>query len=115
MSTWMLKQWPVPLVAATALVVMLAVQRFGVHGEDTIAGSTSSLQGNDADAIRLRFAAAEQIAVGTRGELLVRTPTGEVIHHVPVAYQRDHDGQLRLIDARFVQIAPHELRFELGD
>jgi hypothetical protein len=30
MSTWMLKQWPVPLVAATALVMMLAAQRIGV-------------------------------------------------------------------------------------
>ena len=30
MSTWILKQWPVPLVAATALVMMLAAQRIGV-------------------------------------------------------------------------------------
>ena len=27
---WALNQWPVPLVAATALVAMLAAQRFGV-------------------------------------------------------------------------------------
>jgi hypothetical protein len=29
-STWVLRQWPVPLVAATALIVILAAQRFGV-------------------------------------------------------------------------------------
>ena len=240
MSTWVLKQWPVPLVAAAALVVMLAAQRFGVtvglpaylpeaqsaarvakldglplafeenrgqtdpqvrfithgsgytqfvtaqevvwrldgvqqdhavrmsfpgamlpavHGEDAIAGRTNYLKGADpakwvsgvqqfaavrltdlypgislklygtrnrpeydfilepgadADAIRLRFAGAAQIEVGTRGELIVRTAAGELIHHRPVAYQRDAEGQSRVIDARFVQIAPDELRFELG-
>jgi len=30
MSAWILKQWPVPLVAAAALIAMLAAQRFGV-------------------------------------------------------------------------------------
>jgi len=28
-STWVLKQWPVPLIVALALVAMLAVQQFG--------------------------------------------------------------------------------------
>jgi hypothetical protein len=239
-STWVLRQWPVPLVAATALIVMLAAQRFGavvewptylpaaradapaarlqglplafeenrgqtdprvrfithgsgytqfitahevvwrldggqqdhavrmsfpgallpgVHGEDAIPGRTNYLRGRDpakwvagvqqfaavrltdlypgislklygtrsrpeydfilepgadADAIRLRFAGAEQVEVGMRGELIVRTSSGELIHHMPVAYQRDADGQSRTIDARFVQVAPQELRFELG-
>lgn len=31
MSTWILKQWPVPLIAAAALILMLAAQRFGVN------------------------------------------------------------------------------------
>ncbi|HKQ16193.1 MAG TPA: Calx-beta domain-containing protein [Steroidobacteraceae bacterium] len=240
MSTWVLRQWPIPLVAATALIVMLAAQRFGagvelpaylpaaqadapaaklqglplafeenhgqtdpqvrfithgsgytqfitarevvwrldggqqdhavrmsfpgallpgVHGEDAIPGRTNYLKGRDpakwvagvqqfaavrltdlypgislklygtrsrpeydfilepgaaADAIRLRFAGAEQVEVGTRGELIVRTSSGELIHHMPVAYQRDADGQSRTIDVRFVQVAPDELRFELG-
>jgi hypothetical protein len=70
--------------------------------------------GADAAAIRLRFAGAEQIEVGARGELIVRTSSGELIHHMPVAYQRDADGQSRTIDARFVQVAPDELRFALG-
>jgi Calx-beta domain-containing protein/beta-propeller repeat-containing protein len=239
-STWVLRQWPIPLVAATALIVMLAAQRFGavvelpaylpaaqadapaaklqglplafeenhgqtdpqvrfithgsgytqfitarevvwrldggqqdhavrmsfpgallpgVHGEDAIPGRTNYLKGRDpakwvagvqqfaavrltdlypgislrlygtrsrpeydfilepgaaADAIRLRFAGAEQVEVGSRGELIVRTSSGELIHHMPVAYQRDADGQSRTIDARFVQVAPDELRFELG-
>lgn len=238
-GSWALKQWPVPLVAAGALIVMLAAQQFGVmsslpaylpetraaataqlqglplafeenrgqvdpqvrfithgsgytqfvtahevvwrfdgeqhdhavrmsfagarpagvHGEDAIGGRTNSLQGADPakwvsgaqqfaavrltdlypgislklygtrqraeydfllepgadpDLIRLRFAGAERIEVGGRGELIVRTPAGELIHHKPVAYQRDGDGQSRVIDARFVQTAPDELRFELG-
>jgi hypothetical protein len=29
-STWILRQWPVPLVVATALIVLLAAHRFGV-------------------------------------------------------------------------------------
>ena len=240
MSTWVLRQWPIPLVAATALIVMLAAQRFGavvewpaylpaaradapaaklqglplafeenrgqtdpqvrfithgsgysqfitaqevvwrldggqqdhvvrmsfpgallpgVHGEDAIGGRANYLKGRDpaqwvagvqqfaavrltdlypgislklygtrsrpeydfilepgadAAAIRLRFAGAEQVEVGTRGELIVRTSSGELIHHMPVAYQRDADGQSRTIDARFVQVAPDELRFEIG-
>ncbi|MGH8240700.1 MAG: hypothetical protein ACREXP_27290 [Steroidobacteraceae bacterium] len=241
MQAWLLKQWPIPLVAATALVVMLAAQQFGVtvglpaylpeaqsaaarvakldglpltfeenrgqtdpqvrfithgsgytqfvtaqevvwrldgvqqdhavrmsfpgamlpavHGEAAIAGRTNYLKGADpakwvagvqqfaavrltdlypgislklygtrnrpeydfilepgadAGAIALRFAGAAQIEVGTRGELIVRTAAGELIHHRPVAYQRDAEGQSRVIDARFVQTAPDELRFELG-
>jgi hypothetical protein len=238
-STWVLRQWPLPLVAAVALVVMLAAQRFGVtvglpthlpqtrtdattkleglplvfeenrgqaapqvrfitrgsgytqfvtaqevvwrldgaqqdhavrmsfagatsaavHGEDALTGRTNYLKGADPanwvagaqqfaaarltdlypgislklygtrqrpeydfmlepgadpDVIRLRFAGAERIEVGARGELIVHTSVGELIHHRPVAYQRDGDGQSRVIAARFVQIAPDELRFELG-
>ncbi|HET9445090.1 MAG TPA: SBBP repeat-containing protein, partial [Steroidobacteraceae bacterium] len=239
MSTWVLKQWPLPLVAATALVVMLAAQRFGVgvnlpayapqtrvhaaakleglplvfeenrgqadpqvrfitrgngytqfvtrqevvwrlegeqhdhavrmsfpggrsapvHGEDALAGRANYLKGADPanwvagaqqfaavrvtdlypgislklygtrerpeydfilepgadpDVIRLRFAGAERIEVGSLGELIVHTSVGELIHHRPVAFQRDRDGQSRTISARFVQTAANELRFELG-
>jgi hypothetical protein len=238
-STWVLKQWPLPLVAAVVLVVMLAAQRFGVtvglpaylphtradataqleglplvfeenrgqadpqvrfitrgsgytqfataqevvwrldgaqhdhaihmsfpgarsaavHGEDALAGRTNYLKGADPaswiagaqqfaaarltdlypgislklygtrqrpeydfllepgadpDMIRLRFAGAERIEIGARGELIVHTSVGELIHHRPVAYQRDRDGQSRVIAARFVQTAAGELQFELG-
>ncbi len=34
--------------------------------------------GADASAIRLRFAGAQQLEVGSRGELIVRTPAGEL-------------------------------------
>ena len=51
--------------------------------------------GADASAIRLRFAGAQQVAVGSRGELIVRTAAGELIHHMPVAYQRDAGRRVR--------------------
>lgn len=49
-SSWALKQWPVPLVAAVALVAMLAVQRFGIggvpaHVPDTKATQAAKLDG----------------------------------------------------------------------
>lgn len=70
--------------------------------------------GADASLIRLRFAGADQVEVGSRGELIVRTSSGELVHHMPVAYQRDAGGESVVIDAQFVQTAPDELRFELG-
>jgi hypothetical protein len=236
-TAWALRQWPVPLVAAGALIVMLAAQRFGVtaisvaprlpdrpaaklqglplsfeenrgqfdqqvryvtrasrytqfvtarevvwrlngahqdhavhmsfpgsvlpsvHGEDAIAGRTNYLRGSepaqwvqgvqqfaavrltglypgislklygtrarpeydfilepgaDPSLIRLRFAGADRVEVGSHGELIVRTPEGELIHHMPVAYQRDAGGETVAIDARFEQIASDELRFVVG-
>ena len=228
-GSWVLKQWPVPLVVATALIALLAAQRVpemttalrsvqleglaltfednrgqadsqvrfttrghgytqfitarevvwrldgprdyavrmsfpgamlaAVHGEDAIAGRTNYLRGNDPAkwtagvpqfaavrlsalypgislklygtrdrpeyefilepganqaAIRLRFAGAQQLELGRRGQLIVRAAFGELIHRMPVAYQRDADGQTRVIDARFVQVAPDELQIELG-
>lgn len=236
MSTWALRQWPVPLVAAAALIVMLAAQQFGVmagsvapfavspaarlpgvplsfeenrgqtdsqvrfithgsryelfvaarevvwrldgahqdhsvrmsfpgailpsvHGEDAIAGRTNYFKGPDpsmwiegtqqfaavrltdlypgislklygtrarpeydfilepgadASAIRLRFSGAEQVEVGSGGELIVRTPAGEVIRHMPVAHQRDAGNESVMVDARFVQVASDEVRFAIG-
>ena len=235
-GSWALKQWPVPLMAAAALIAMLAAQRFGVtsesslplpdtratklqglplafeenrgqagpqvgfiahgsrytqvvtaqevvwrmdgkqqdpavrmtfpgsmlpsvHGEDAMPARTNYLRGfdpaewiagvqqfaavrltdlypgislklygtrarpeydfilepgADPSAIRLRFAGARQPEIGSRGELIMRTPAGELIHHMPVAYQRNASGESVVIAARFVQIAPDELQFEIG-
>jgi hypothetical protein len=44
MSTWVFKQWPIPLVAATALIVLLFAQRFGVSVGLPDATSTTELQ-----------------------------------------------------------------------
>jgi hypothetical protein len=41
-STWLFKQWPVPLILATALILMLAVQRFGDDPQPHHAASASS-------------------------------------------------------------------------
>jgi hypothetical protein len=68
----------------------------------------------DANAIRVRFQGADAVTVGADGALSVRIPDGELIHHTPVAWQRDVLGQTRWVDARFVRVAPDEVRFELG-
>jgi hypothetical protein len=68
----------------------------------------------DAHSIRVRFQGADQVTVGADGALNVSTPGGKLIHHTPVAWQRDTRGQTTWVDARFVPVAPGELRFELG-
>lgn len=70
--------------------------------------------GADAGAIRLRFAGADSVRIGADGALSVRTAAGELLHHQPVAYQRDADGRTTWVRARFLQSAPDELRFALG-
>src|SRR5262249_32984077 len=71
--------------------------------------------GADASVIRLRFSGAEKVEVGSQGALSVRTSAGELIHHVPVAFQRGAQGRTVPVSARFVQVAPDEVRFELGE
>src|SRR5262249_8432975 len=71
--------------------------------------------GADASGIRLRFSGAEKVEVGSQGALSVRTSAGELIHHVPVAFQRGAQGRTVPVSARFVQVAPDEVRFELGE
>jgi hypothetical protein len=68
----------------------------------------------DAHSIRVRFQGADRVTVGADGALSVSTPGGELIHHTPVAWQRDTRGRTTWVDARFVPVAPGELRFELG-
>lgn len=70
--------------------------------------------GADASVIRLRFLGAQAVEVGSRGELIVRTPKGELIHHAPVAYQSGDAGRTVPVKARFVKVADDEVRFELG-
>jgi Calx-beta domain/Beta-propeller repeat len=71
--------------------------------------------GAEVAAIRLKFSGAATTALGERGELIVGTPAGELIHHAPIAYQQDAAGRRTHVDARFVQTAQHELRFEVGE
>jgi hypothetical protein len=68
----------------------------------------------DADAIRVRFRGADAVTLGADGALSVASPAGELIHHKPVAYQRDASGNTAWVDARFVRVALDELRFEVG-
>jgi hypothetical protein len=68
----------------------------------------------DLAAIRIRFQGADGVTIGADGALSVRSAAGELIHHRPVAYQRDARGNTTWVDARFVRSAPNELRFEVG-
>ena len=70
--------------------------------------------GADASVIRLRFAGAQAVEVGSHGELSVRTPAGELIHQSPVAFQPAAQGRTVPVSARFVQVAADEVRFELA-
>jgi hypothetical protein len=72
--SWVLNQWPVPLVAAIALVAMLAAQRFGVielsaGWPDTTAGKQSQVL--QAESARLQY---HQCQTGDWREQRDRTP-----------------------------------------
>jgi hypothetical protein len=68
----------------------------------------------DASVIRLRFSGTTAIEVGSHGELIVRTPAGDLIHDVPFAFQKSAAGRTVPVSARFVQFAADEVRFALG-
>lgn len=65
-------------------------------------------------AVRLKFSGAERLRIGAQGELIVRVAEGELVHHRPMAYQRDARGHTRWVEARFVAVSEDEVRFELG-
>jgi hypothetical protein len=72
--SWALNQWPVPLVAAAALVAMLAAQRFGVielsaGWSDTTARKQSQVL--QAESTRLQY---HQCQAGDWREQRDRTP-----------------------------------------
>ena len=72
--SWALNQWPVPLVAAAALVAMLAAQRFGVielsgGWPDTTAGQQSQVL--QTQSARLQY---HQCQTGHRREQGDRAP-----------------------------------------
>jgi hypothetical protein len=69
--------------------------------------------GADPRAIRLLFDGAESVEIDQSGDLVLRTPAGEIRHRKPVAYQ-EMNGQRQPVSARYRR---HNGRigFELGE
>jgi len=69
--------------------------------------------GHDADQIAFAVEGASQVAIGDRGELLARTPQGELRLDAPVIYQREPSGARRTIAGGFA-IEGHRIGFRLA-
>ena len=111
-SQWVQGVQQFAAVRLTGLYPGISLKLYGTHARPEYDFILEP--GADPSVIRLRFAGADSIEVRSRGELIVRTPAGELIHHMPVAYQRDAGGETVVIDARFVQTASDELQFAIG-
>jgi hypothetical protein len=70
--------------------------------------------GADPNTIRLGFDGADQIEIDAQGDLVLRTPQGEVRQRKPVAYQ-EVDGSRREITSRYALKDKQEVGFELGE
>ncbi len=69
--------------------------------------------GADPDRIRLAFQGADAITLGAQGELILRTPSGDLVQHAPVIYQEMGERRQR-VEGRFVLGARREVGFEIG-
>jgi len=64
--------------------------------------------------IDLAFSGAEHVSADASGNLVVSSPSGDVVLHKPVAYQRQN-GSRQLVDASFVLKANNQVSFQLGE
>ena len=69
--------------------------------------------GADAGAVEIAFDGAEGVAATDRGELVVRTPLGDMRHDPPHAFQLV-DGERRDVTAEFVVGPDARVRFAVG-
>lgn len=69
--------------------------------------------GADPGRIRLAFQGADAIELGAKGELILRTPNGDLVQHAPVIYQ-EMDDKRRFVEGSFVLGTRHEVGFEVG-
>ena len=68
--------------------------------------------GADPSAITLNFTGAEGVEVNTKGDLVVHTSMGDVVHQKPFTYQQD--GRVRREVASNYAIEGDTVRFEIG-
>ena len=69
--------------------------------------------GADVRRIRLAFDKSGKASLGKNGDLIIRTASGELRHHKPIAYQVIN-GEKREVAAQFRQAKNGEIRFEVA-
>lgn len=69
--------------------------------------------GADPARIRMQYSGAESLAIGDRGELIVRTLAGEWRESAPEAYQQIGSGR-HVVASRFQLLGPSQVGFALG-
>ncbi len=69
--------------------------------------------GADINRIKLTFDNARKVSLDKNGDLVIRTASGELRHHKPVAYQVIN-GEKREVQAQFRQTKVGEIRFEVA-
>jgi len=69
--------------------------------------------GADPKPIRLQFARAKGLRLGTDGDLMVQAAGGAMTFHKPVVYQLV-DGQRKPVEGSFAMLAKHTVGFRLG-
>jgi hypothetical protein len=69
--------------------------------------------GHDPDQIAIDFDGVQSMRITEAGELVLKTPVGEVIQHKPVVYQQV-DGTRRPVEGRYRVLGGQRVGFEVG-
>ncbi len=69
--------------------------------------------GADPKVIALNFEGVDELKLDAAGNLLLRTPAGEVTQHAPVIYQ-EADGIRQIVSGRYLIKDKHEVGFEVA-
>ncbi len=84
------------------------------HGSQTQAEFDFSVSpGSDPERIRLSFEGVERVSLDSNGDLVLRTPAGEMRHLKPRIYQ-ETAGRQQLVDGRYVLKGNRQVGFKLG-
>ena len=70
--------------------------------------------GADPRVVQLQFDPAQKLSVGRRGDLVVRTNSGDLRFQAPDVYQQTAEGR-RSVAGRFVLRAGNRVSFQIGD
>ncbi|HET6980466.1 MAG TPA: SBBP repeat-containing protein [Pyrinomonadaceae bacterium] len=70
--------------------------------------------GANPSAITLSFDGTQSIETDAQGDLVLRTPRGEVRQRKPFIYQ-ENDGRKRQVDGQYVKMGKEQVGFEIGE